>query len=95
MEARRTPSTLYAIIVRVATLISCVISASILGFAAAFGGAFAVYSVRLLTDTLLTNQSLADDPVDDPTPTTSFYFYLPGFFNSTLYPYDSFNATLC
>ena len=68
---------LYSALVHLSTAIVCIISASILGFAGAFGGALAIYSVRYLTDSLIVTDGV-DDPSADPTFT--FYFDVSGFF---------------
>lgn len=79
----------YKTLVRIATTVVCVLSATVLGFSAAFGGALAVYSVRLLTDTLIVQDGTSYDPGFG----VSLHIYLSDILNGTLYSYTQIGAT--
>lgn len=82
-------SRLYSALVHLSTAIICIISASILGFAGAFGGALAIYSVRYLTDSLIVTDGVDDSSTD---PTFTFYFNVPYLFPGLEYPNETFTS---
>lgn len=70
---RREEGFIYSAILRIITVITCMISATVLGFSAAFGGALAVYTVRYITDTLIV--APVDGVGDDPSPDDCVTYY--------------------
>ena len=80
-------SRLYSALVHLTTAIVCIISASTLGFAGAFGGALAIYCVRTLTGSLIVDDGVTDPSAD---PTYTLYFNVSNIYSGTASPNETF-----